>query len=150
MAPTVRSGLGSESAPVVMSPLQPNQMPPFCLSASMTPAASPPAVGSPSLIGATRLDTTTRRDTVTAPHQPAAAPDGASGGDGDAIHALIAQQFAVRARPPGQLTGRAVVDDVALIHHDNAVEAAQRGQPVSNGDHRAPVHQAVECGLDGQ
>ena len=47
----------------VISPLQPNQMPPFCFSASSTPAASPPAVGSPSVIGATRLETTTRRGT---------------------------------------------------------------------------------------
>ena len=58
--PVRRSGFASPVA--VTSPLQPNHRPPFCFSASSTPAARPPAVASPSWIGATRLETTTRRD----------------------------------------------------------------------------------------
>ena len=62
IGPTVRSELAAEAGSSVISPLQPNQMPPFCFRASSTPAARPPDVGSPSVIGATRLETTTRRD----------------------------------------------------------------------------------------
>src|SRR5271166_4762810 len=60
IGPTLRSGLGSLDSET--SPLQPNHSPPFCFSASNTPAANPPAAASPSWIGATRLETTTRRD----------------------------------------------------------------------------------------
>src|SRR3954447_3928575 len=60
IGPTVCCGLGSLVS--VTSPLQPNHRPPFCFSASSTPAARPPAVASPSWIGATRFETTTSRD----------------------------------------------------------------------------------------
>src|SRR3954453_10058633 len=60
IGPTVCCGLGSLVSGT--SPLQPNHRPPFCFSASSTPAARPPAVASPSWIGATRFETTTSRD----------------------------------------------------------------------------------------
>src|SRR5688572_32525567 len=49
----------------MVSPLQPNQMPPVSRSAASTPTASPPAVAAllPE-IGVTRFETTTRRLTA--------------------------------------------------------------------------------------
>ena len=57
---------------------------------------------------------------------------------------LPAQQIAGRAWPRRQHIGRAVVDDAAIIHHIDAVGAADGGEPVGDQDRGAPGHQPLQ------
>src|ERR1700761_4930485 len=139
MGPTVRSGFGSLAS--FTSPLQPNHRPPFCFSASNTPAARPPAVASPSWIAATRLETTTRRDmndTLSSKAVPCiSSPAGA-----DTIFVAIWHRRVVRPSssrvklqlPDQSSRGRA---SPANLHSEPALDPfANRIVTAGPGDHR--------------
>ena len=53
-------------------------------------------------------------------------------------------QPAVGSIAPQQCIRRAVLHEPAPLHHQDAVEAAHRGQPVRDGDDGAAVHEAAE------
>jgi hypothetical protein len=44
----------------------------------------------------------------------------------------------------------ALLDDAALLQHDQPVHARDGAQPVRDGDHRLAFHQAEQLLLDGQ
>ena len=47
-----------------------------------------------------------------------------------------------------QLRVAALLDDPALVEHDQAIEARDGGEPMRDRDHRATLHQPVELLLD--
>src|ERR1700722_19008568 len=62
---------------------------------------------------------------------------------GEPIH-LALNQLPIKPFPAHQQVGRAVLDDLAGLQHDDAVEIAHGGEPVRDGDDGAAAHQAGE------
>ena len=68
---------------------------------------------------------------------------------GEEAAALVRPQLGVVAAQRDQLGVRALLDDAALLEHDQPVHARDRAQPVRDGDHRLAFHQAQQLVLDG-
>ena len=62
---------------------------------------------------------------------------------GEAPH-LGFDQFAVNAVPLQERLWRAVLDDLALLQNDDAIEIAHRRQAVGDGNDGAAAHQAAQ------
>jgi hypothetical protein len=62
---------------------------------------------------------------------------------GESIH-LALNEPAVGTLAPEQGVWRAVLDNLAKLQHHDAVEVTHRRQPVSDGDHRTPEHEATQ------
>ena len=67
----------------------------------------------------------------------------AGGVPGRAAH-LALNEAAIQAVIPRQMIRRPVLHDSSGLQHDDAVEIAHRRQPMRDGDHGAPAHQAAE------
>src|SRR5712671_16223 len=61
---------------------------------------------------------------------------------------LVPPQLFVVAAEAQQLLVRALLDDAAVLEHDQAVHTRDRGQAVRDRDHRFAFHQAEELLLD--
>ena len=67
-----------------------------------------------------------------------------SGGlQGQAVD-LALHELAVQTVLAHQTVGGAVLNCLAELQHDDAVEIPDRGEPMGNGDHRASAHQAAQ------
>src|SRR4051812_17161790 len=58
---------------------------------------------------------------------------------------LAANEIAIGPAMSHQPVGRPVFDHPAGLEHDDAIEAPQGRDTVSNGDDGAPEHQPIEC-----
>src|SRR6267143_957488 len=63
---------------------------------------------------------------------------------------LVAPQLFVVTAEAQQLLVRSLLGDAAGLEHDQAVHARERGQAVSDRDHRFAFHQTEELLLDGE
>src|SRR5260221_3434893 len=70
----------------------------------------------------------------------------ASGGFEDA-DALARERGAEEAGALAQIGGRPVLEDAAVLDHDDAVERSQGRQAVGDREHRAAAHQLAERAL---
>ena len=61
---------------------------------------------------------------------------------------LVPPQHRVVAVQPQQLVVRALLDDAALLEHDQAVHARDGGEAMRDRDHRLAFHQAEQLLLD--
>src|SRR4051812_7765200 len=67
---------------------------------------------------------------------------------GEGLDELAVVELVVQAAPGEELVMRALLDDPAVVHHEDRVRVADRGESVGDHERRAPLHQACHRSLD--
>src|SRR6516165_3021576 len=62
---------------------------------------------------------------------------------------LAAPERSIMPIMPQQLLVRPLLDDTAMVEHDQPIHARDGGEPVGNGDDRLAGHQGAQARLNG-